>query len=149
MPRFGRQSAIRLETCHEDLIRVFEEVVIVHDCSILCGRRTKEDQDKAFSSGNSKTEFPDSTHNADPSNGVDVSPYPIPDRWGDIDPVAEFAQIEHQMKEWHKFYALAGVVYGVAHVLGIGIRWGGDWDGDKDYNDQTFDDLVHYERLGR
>jgi peptidoglycan L-alanyl-D-glutamate endopeptidase CwlK len=25
------------------------------------------------------------------------------------------------------------------------VRYGGDWDGDKDINDQTFNDTVHFE----
>jgi hypothetical protein len=29
--------------------------------------------------------------------------------------------------------------------MGIGLRWGGDWDSDKDFSDQNFDDLVHWE----
>jgi len=29
--------------------------------------------------------------------------------------------------------------------LGIAIRWGGDWDGDGDRTDQTFNDLCHWE----
>jgi peptidoglycan L-alanyl-D-glutamate endopeptidase CwlK len=27
------------------------------------------------------------------------------------------------------------------------IRWGGDWDGDQDFRDQTFDDLAHFELI--
>ena len=147
MPRFGRTSSRNLETCHEDLIRVFEVVVIIHDCSVLCGARDEEEQTQAHESGASEVEYPDSTHNRTPSDGTDVSPYPIPDKWGDIDMDATFEEIQHQIKERHKFYSLAGTVLGVAHTLGIRIRWGGDWDGDKDFNDQKFDDLVHYERI--
>ena len=29
--------------------------------------------------------------------------------------------------------------------LGIRIRWGGDWDGDGDKTDQSFNDLCHWE----
>ena len=32
---------------------------------------------------------------------------------------------------------------------GIEIRTGMDWDGDGDYRDQTFDDLVHVEVVRR
>ena len=41
--------------------------------------------------------------------------------------------------------SFAGYVQGVAEQLGIKIRWGGDWDSDFDFKDQTFNDLVHFE----
>ena len=43
---------------------------------------------------------------------------------------------------------LAGYVMARAYDFGYGIRWGGDWDMDLDVNDQTFNDLVHYELVG-
>jgi hypothetical protein len=41
----------------------------------------------------------------------------------------------------------AGFVMGLATAMNLGdrIRWGGDWDGDHELTDQTFDDLVHFE----
>jgi peptidoglycan L-alanyl-D-glutamate endopeptidase CwlK len=42
---------------------------------------------------------------------------------------------------------LAGVVTGVAHELGIKIRWGGDWDQDGEWKDERFVDMPHYELL--
>jgi peptidoglycan L-alanyl-D-glutamate endopeptidase CwlK len=33
----------------------------------------------------------------------------------------------------------------VASEEGVNVRWGGDWDGDRDIDDQTFDDLPHFE----
>ncbi len=32
-----------------------------------------------------------------------------------------------------------------AHDLGIELRWGGDWDRDAEFDDQTFNDLPHFE----
>ena len=29
--------------------------------------------------------------------------------------------------------------------MNIKLRWGGDWNDNKDFSDQTFDDLVHFE----
>ena len=42
----------------------------------------------------------------------------------------------------------AGVVKGIASQMGIGIRWGGDWDMDTEVKDNRFDDLVHFELYG-
>ena len=44
-----------------------------------------------------------------------------------------------------KFYMLAGHILQTAQQLNITLRWGGDWDHDFDFTDQSFDDLGHYE----
>lgn len=46
------------------------------------------------------------------------------------------------------YYMLAGVILGLATVKGLSIRWGGDWDGDMDFKDQSFNDLCHFEIKG-
>lgn len=46
-----------------------------------------------------------------------------------------------------RFYLMAGVIYALAHEREIVIRWGGNWDGDADLDDQTFFDLVHFELM--
>lgn len=127
MYRFGRASRERLSTCHSSLQEIFNEVIKIIDCSILVGHRGQEEQTQAFISKKSKLAWPNSKHNKTPSLAVDVAPYPID--WNDRG----------------RFYFFAGVVKGVAASKGIKIRWGGDWDGDNDFKDQTFDDLVHFE----
>ena len=127
MPKFGKTSRKRLNTCDEDLIALFEEVVKYFDCSVLEGHRGKELQNKYFKEGKSKLKYPDGNHNKKPSFAVDVVPYPID--WGD--------------KE-RKIY-FAGFVKGVAYQMGIPIRWGGDWNNNNDLEDNNFDDLPHFE----
>jgi len=127
MPAFGTSSAQRLKGCHPNLQRLFNEVVKHVDCSILCGERDEAEQTELFRTGRSKVEFPHSKHNASPSMAVDAAPYPI--NWNDKD----------------RFYYFAGVVKGIASQMGIEIRWGGDWDSDNIFNDQTFFDLPHFE----
>jgi len=127
MPTFGVRSNKALATAHPDLQRLFKEVIKHMDCTVLEGYRDKVAQDAAVAAGKSKTPWPQSKHNSKPSRAVDVVPYPID--WSD--------------KE--RFYHFAGFVRGVAAMLGIDIRWGGDWDGDADLRNQTFMDLPHYE----
>lgn len=127
MPAFSKQSRDRLAECHPDIQRVMERVVQHFDCTILVGQRSEEDQNAAFAAGRSKLRFPQSKHNKNPSHAVDVSPYPI--EWGDRD-------------RQHYF---AGVVMATARAMGVNLRWGGDWDGDTETKDNTFDDLVHFE----
>lgn len=127
MPRFSESSIKRLQTCHPDLQKVFNEVIKYVDCTILCGHRDQADQDEAYRTGKSKLQWPRSKHNNAPSLAVDVVPYPVD--WND-----------------HKrFYYFAGFVLGIARTLGVELRYGGDWDGDFDLKDQNFFDLPHFE----
>lgn len=129
MPRFSAQSRGHLDTCSEGLQRVFERVVAAYDCTVICGHRGKEAQNEAFRTGASKKQWPESNHNDLPSRAVDVAPYPI------------------DWKNLKRFYHFAGYVQAVGEEMGVRIRWGGDWDSDRDLDDQTFFDLVHFEEL--
>ena len=130
MAKFGPTSKKNLSEAHSALQRLFEEVVKHHDCSVIEGHRPQAEQEKAFHSGKSKVNWPDSKHNSTPSNAVDVVPYPID--WND--------------KE--RFYYFAGIVKGIASQMGIPIRWGGDWNSNNIFNDQSFHDLPHFELAG-
>ena len=127
MPKFSIKSAQKLYTCHPDLQEIFRKVIERYDCTILEGVRAQDRQDELYRIGQSKVKFPNSKHNRAPSRAIDVAPYPID--WNDM----------------KRFYHFGGYVMGVAGQMGIKLRWGGDWDGDNDLNDQTFMDLVHFE----
>ena len=130
MPRFGRKSRASLETCDERLQKVFNEVVKTYDCTVVCGYRGEEDQNKAFNEGRSKVKYPNGRHNSDPSTAVDVYPYPV--SFNNLDRMVHFA----------------GFVSGVAKSMGIDLIWGRDWDSDwflKDRNKTTFKDFPHFE----
>ena len=127
MPKFGKRSMQRLNTCDEDLIALFKEVVKYFDCSVLEGHRGEEKQNKYFNEGKSKLKYPKGRHNKKPSNAVDVVPYPVD--WNDREQMTYFA----------------GFVKGVAYKMGIPIRWGGDWNNNNDLKDNNFDDLPHFE----
>lgn len=127
MPTFSERSRNNLESCDFRLKKVFNEVIKHFDCTVICGHRNKHDQNAAVAAGNSKTRWPNSKHNSSPSMAVDVIPYPID--WGDRERMTLFA----------------GRVLGIADMMGIGIRWGGDWDQDTEVKDNKFDDLVHFE----
>lgn len=130
MYRYSKTSQKRLDSCHPELRRLFESLIEDYDVSIICGHRTKEEQDSAVSSGNSKTKYPNSKHNSFPSLGIDAALYPI--NWNDHG----------------RHYMFVGIVRERAKKLGIPIRCGADWDSDFSTNDQTFNDLVHFEYAG-
>lgn len=127
---FGAASAERLYTCHEDLQRLMQEVINIVDFSILCGHRNEVDQTAAINAGRSQVSYPHSKHNKLPSLAIDIAPYPV--NWHDIS----------------RFAHLQGVVRGVAHMMGIKIRLGGDWDMDGDITDHKFIDWPHIELVG-
>ena len=132
MPAFSSRSRSRLETCHPDLVKLFREVIKHWDCTVLEGHRSIEDQQEAFRTGRSKIDGVNKKgkHNHDPSLAVDVAPYPVD--WDDLE----------------RFRAFGGYVLGTADQMGISIRWGGDWDSDRDFKDHSFVDLPHFELSG-
>ena len=127
MPKFGRKSKERLNTCENNLQKVFNEVIKHVDCSVLEGHREKDRQNKLFEEGKTKVKYPDGRHNRQPSSAVDVTPYPV------------------DWKDRERQTLFAGFVIGVASQMGINLRWGGDWDQDFQVVDNRFDDFPHFE----
>ena len=134
MPKFGNRSKNNLLQCDIRIQSIMNEVIKFYDCTIITGHRGKIEQNEKFSEGTSKVRYPDSTHNTIPSLAVDVAPWPIPENWG-----------IYSFKELAKFYMLAGIILYEANKQGYTLRWGGDWNMDFNFNDNTFDDLIHYE----
>lgn len=133
MPNFSKRSRKRLHTCHPSLVLLCNIVVSNYDCSIITGYRSKTKQNNAYHNGYSQLKYPNSLHNHTQADGtplslaVDVAPYPID--WNDLD----------------RFRVFAGYVLGVASGLEIELRWGGDWNRNWNFKDQTFHDLPHFE----
>ena len=127
MAKFSKKSRDKLNTCDERLQKVFNEVIKYIDCSVLEGHRGEERQNRLFEEGKTKVTYPNGRHNSNPSNAVDVTPYPI--NWEDRERQTLFA----------------GFVIGIARSMGITLRWGGDWDMDFEVMDNRFDDFPHFE----
>ena len=127
MAKFGKTSRERLSTCHEDLQKVLNEVIKYVDCSVLEGHRSAERQDKLYEEGKTKVKYPNGRHNQNPSNAVDVVPYPVD--WNDRE----------------RFHLFAGFVLGIARSMDINLRWGGDWNQNFEVDDNKFDDFPHFE----
>jgi peptidoglycan L-alanyl-D-glutamate endopeptidase CwlK len=135
MPTFSESSKDALGTCHRALKATCRRVIEVYDFAVIEGHRGKERQNRLVQEGRSKVEWPNSKHNATPSRAVDIAPYPI---------------------DWDsrgRFHVLAGHMMMAFHGLqqegeideALSLRWGGDWDGDGELEDQQFDDLPHFE----
>jgi len=128
MAMFGKKSMERLEGVHPLLVDWALELVVVMDCTVVSGVRDMTTQREYVALGVSKTM--NSMHLVQPDgygHAVDLAPYPI--KW----------------ERTRSFDLLAGVGLGLAHKMGILIRWGGDWDQDMDVYDQKFNDIGHFE----
>lgn len=110
MPSFSRRSQTRLDSCDPRLRKVFAKVIEHFDCTVLCGHRGPEAQEKAFTEGRSKARWGQSRHNSKPSMATDVVPYPID--WGNRE----------------RFFEFAGFVQGVAATMDIKLTWGGHFE---------------------
>lgn len=134
MAQLGDASKRKLSTCELDLQTIVQEAVKVCDLAVVYGHRTDVEQEELYTAGKSKLTAGNSKHNIFPSHAVDVAPYPID--WSETG-------LAHA-----RFYFLAGVMMTIAQRLGIKLRWGGDWNGNGVFSDQTFHDLGHFELVG-
>ena len=127
MPKFSNRSRENLSTCDPRLQKLFWEVIKTFNCTIIQGHRNEIQQNEYYKNGRSKLQWPKSKHNRWPSLAVDVAPSPI--NWQDT----------------NRFYYFSGYVKGIARMMEIPIRWGGDWDDDTNTFEERFKDLVHFE----
>lgn len=133
MPSFSQRSLDNLSQCHPDLQLIFNTVVRDFDCTVICGHRGKEEQEKAYAEGKSKARWGESKHNLQPSMAADVVPYPID--WNDTDRMRHFAGYVK---------GVASILYGL-EAISHKLRWGGDWDNDTELSDNKFNDFPHFE----
>ena len=118
MNKFSTSSRRKLDTCHPDLIKLFEVVLVWQDVTIAEGERGKAEQDAAYARGASKLKFPESMHNTHPSLATDVYPYP-------------YSPAEWEKDYYAKWYEFCLKVQATADTLNIkvlngGLAWG--WD---------------------
>ena len=134
---------------------IFNYVIKEYDNTIVCGHRSPEEQFELFKKGRKHisgewvvTE-PDkvltykdgytrkSKHNTSPSLAVDAAPY---------DPILQRVNWDPQ----HMIH-FAGYVLGVTQMLKSygaiehSLRWGGDWNADRNLDNETFVDMPHFE----
>jgi len=129
VPSFSATSQANLDSCHKDLQTLFNTIIKTYDNSITAGHRGAVEQTEVFKSGNSKVQWPESKHNSTPSLAADSHPYP------------------YDSENLSRYYIYGGYVLKTAEILNIKIRWGGDWNGNMDPSDQTFNDLAHFELI--
>jgi peptidoglycan LD-endopeptidase CwlK len=134
--RLSARSQKRLETCDLRLQYIVRELSMVMDITVIEGHRSVARQDALFKAGASKVKGGGSKHNPKPSRAVDICPADAPKLWA-----------LHRDLPRARYNAMYAEAKKIADAAGIKTRWGGDWDGDGDFTDQNFNDLVHIELL--
>jgi len=133
MPSFSKRSRNNLNSCHRDLIIIFNTVIRYFDCTILCGYRNEEHQNECFKKGTSKVKYPHSKHNSKPSMAVDTYVYPI-----------EWENVERQIFFIGRVLGIANLLHAQG-IIEYNLKSGIDWDNDTFLKDNNFDDLPHFE----
>lgn len=132
--KFSQASLDRLSTCDQRLQDVAKRAIETSeiDFGISIGFRSQAEQDRCCKAGLSKTPWPTSKHNAQPSRAFDF--YPVVNgsaAWNDIQ---AFKDIAHH-------------ILTVADTMGVSLRWGGDWNCNG-IEDEKFVDMPHIELKG-
>jgi len=141
MYKFSKKSQTQLETCHKDIQLICSEAIKIIDIKVTEGARSQKRQIELFKKGRSKldgvTKF--SKHQVTKekllSSAIDILPCPVD--WGDK----------------KRFFFVAGIMKGITlRLLEEGrithaLRWGGDWNSNNNFEDQTFNDLPHFELI--
>lgn len=134
--RLSSRSMEKAATCNDKIQDVINFVLEHVDVGVIYGHRGEETQNELYNQGASQLKFPESKHNAYPSNAVDLVIY-----------VRGVGYIDEKVsRKYRSYYGfLAGLIYGYCSNKGYKCRWGGDWNTNGNFEDQKFDDLMHFE----
>lgn len=135
--KFGNSSLERLKTCNQEIVEIMLEAIKTSPIDFgipkFGGRRTAEEQKRLFEDGASTKDGINKLSKHQSGDAVDV--------------IAYVPSIGGYTYDVRYYYMIAGHVLATANRLGYKVKWGGDWDSDRDLDDQRFDDLVHFELI--
>lgn len=145
----GPGSRAKLAGVDPRLVRVIERALQISkvDFKVICGVRTLAEQKALYAQGRTKpgkivTWTLNSRHLPDPKTGlgraVDLLPAPYDWKLEDDKSTPEIDDA---------FAKVAVAMYQAAADLGIAIRWGANWDGDKIWREKGEGDNPHFELL--
>lgn len=137
MPIFSERSERNLSTVHPLLELVARMAINFVDFAVVYGRRTVDEQLVLMKKGVSRVKNPRSSlHVADPpelSRAFDFMPY-----------ISPFGIVTgNKPGDGRYFDHVAGQIMAVGPMMGVPLTWGGDWDNDEYFGDQSFHDLGH------
>lgn len=144
MPSFSQESLKHIREAHPDLQEIVAEAIKIMDFKVIDGARTVEEQRKNVEKGVSKTMNSKHLPQAGGwSHALDLMPYPI--KWAEVERGLNAVKKVDSNMEIARCYILIGLLAGIAHMKGIKIRQGADWDGDENLGEHSFIDLPHIE----
>lgn len=127
-----------VETCNDHIQGAVNFALQFLDFGVIEGHRDRDTQNLYYEQKKTQLKWPLSTHNTYPSNAVDLLVY-----------VRGMGYITEKTapEKWRQYYGyLAGILRAYCDMHGLKFRWGGDWSSDDgNFNNQKFDDLVHFE----
>lgn len=153
MPKFGKTSQAKLDTCTQANQNLYQAVVSLMDCSIVEGHRSNERQTELYKKGASKKKAGESLHNTEPSQAVDCVPYVGRQLHGaipkELTKVINDAGLQSlfsdTLREYYHIGKLNGVRESLARSMGYDYRGGDDWNQDGNTLDTNFFDAAHGE----
>lgn len=137
MPQFTSERSLRvLSELSQPLQSICAVAIQKIDFSLIDGLRTTEQQ-QAMYNATPRTSHLDgivkrSKHQGYNGKSLAFDFIPVPFTTWDDRPL---------------FTAYAHYFIGLGDAMGIQVRWGGDWDGDFRWTDQTFHDFPHIELM--
>lgn len=161
---YGDASKAVLATCHPDIRVLMDEAIKHMDLKPYEGIRTKEKQWEYFTAEPPKSKL-DGVTKKSKHQGREVPPEVYHDdlEEGDYtyneagEPIISYAlDVAPYPIDWNdkaRFYYMGGLLVGLSRQLYAEgkishvVRWGGDWDSDGKFTDQTFHDLPHIELI--
>jgi peptidoglycan LD-endopeptidase CwlK len=143
--KFGETSLSKINTVHPILALITHNVLLYMNIGVSCGNRDASEQNAAYMRGMSKLEYPKSKHNKSALLNGDKSK---------SDAIDLLVYVDNKATSDMKYYILLnGYMQAFALItridlLGLQLRWGGNWDGDEEIiTDQRFNDLCHFELI--
>lgn len=139
MYHLSPRSLDRLKGVNPRLVGVVRRAIEItpQDFSVAEGVRSRDRQSKLVAEGKSRTMRSKHLVQAD-GTGHAVDLYPYSPDWRSVAEIPPSA-----------YRAVAQAMEQAAHELGVGIRWGNDWDRDGVEvpmdPDETFSDKPHFE----
>ena len=145
MFRYGNASKAHLIGVTRQLREVYEIAIRWWDITIIDGIRSRAEQEINIRNGASRTmnskHLPQDPDNL--SNAVDATIYPVD--WDALERgFAAVKRVDPKLTVLRHFHMMGGLK-AIAGMKGLDLRQGHDWDGDGEFHDQTFMDMVHSE----
>jgi hypothetical protein len=160
MYKYSQSSKRFKDSCNGFIRRVLDHVIKFRDCKVTDGGRTVSQQRSKVDSGASRTM--NSYHVVgenirEKADATDVTPYPVDYRAeSDLLKAAtdgDLKAFKGALGNIIRMAEFAGFVQGAASVIGLEegreLEWGRNWDGDRDFFDQTLFDWPHLQEKGK